>query len=72
MTHSRNIVKIYNNLTAFNFKLAYHLTYGNLKKKIVNYNFFFFFENQAFIHLIICKESWYKASTVSGSESSTQ
>ena len=33
MTHSRNIVKIYNNLTAFNFKLAYHLTYGNLKKK---------------------------------------
>ena len=33
MTHSRNIVKIYNNLTAFNFKLAYHLTYGNFKKK---------------------------------------
>ena len=38
----------------------------------LSFFFFLFFENKAFIHSIICKESWYKASTAGGGESSTQ
>ena len=36
------------------------------------YDFFFFFENEAFIHSLTCKKSWYKASTAGGGESSNQ